>query len=381
VLKQIVKGARSVLKADVALLWPYDAMTKTFDTSLVEYEGMAGGLDFDYAPSTSGVTAAVLESPEGYLVVDDVELPPENVNLRPSEGFMGQIKVRSFLGVLLRVGSGSVSEKSGDTETVGVLYVDFLRQHTFKKEEVQIAQMFANYAATAIAVARAHERKLEVERLGAINSFGARFAHRVGNLLGTVPINFAAIQKMLQHLQDPALQSHLELLEEDVDKVQRILDMGRNLRRFDTNKKETVDLNEILREVLAEQSLPANVSASLNLDEATLPLQGNKALFKDIFDDMVENALDAMPNGGRLEISTRLNREQSLVVVRVTDTGHGIPQRVLERLRHEPFTTTKEANMGLGVWLCHQAMQQMGGKLEIESQVNAGTSFIIELPV
>jgi GAF domain-containing protein len=379
VLQQIACGARSVLNADVTLILPYDAATKTFNRRLVGHDGISHDITFDTV-QPGGVASSVLRSAEGYIIVEDIHHPPSNFNIRVNEGILGQIKVQSFLGVALRVGAGLDAEGGGDKETVGVLYIDFLHPHKFTKEEVQVAQMFANYAATAIAAARVHERKLEIEKVAAINAFGARFAHRVGNLLGTVPLNFNAIQRLLKKVNDPHLKTHLDLLREDVAKVERILVAGKNLRRFGSIQKEPVMINDLMREILGQQKLPANVDARLDLDPQVEKLPANKSVLMDIFSDMIDNAVYAMPTGGCLTMGTKLYRDSNMVEIRVSDTGCGISPEVLQRLR-EPFFTTKEANLGLGVWLCHQAVQEMGGKLKISSEVGRGTSFIIQLPI
>lgn len=381
VLKQITKGARSVLNADVALIFPYEAATKTFNMKAAEYDGLPEGLEVSDLPRPTGVTAAVMESSEQYLVVDDVENPPPPVALRIGEGFLGRIKVRSFLGVLLRVATEGTAENHTEKETVGVLYIDFLSPHTFKKEEIQLAQMFGDYAATAIAAARLREHRLAMEKLAAINAFGARFAHRVGNLLGTVPVNFEAIERLLRRVELPDLRDHLELLRDDVQKVQRILEAGRHLRRFGSGHQENFDLTALLRELTAAQILPANIQLSLELEEKVPALSLNRAVLVDIFSDMIENALYAMAEtGGTLTISARHLSQLRMVEVCVRDTGCGIAPHVLERLG-EPFFTTKEANLGLGVWLCRQAVEDMGGKLLFTSEVNVGTAFTIQLPL
>ncbi len=141
-------------------------------------------------------------------------------------------------------------------------------------------------------------------------------------------------------------------------------------------------INEVLREVLAKQILPAYIDVSVELGSAVPAVPANRSVLLDIFSDMIENALYAMPQGGHLTIATKLLQDQKVLEIRVSDTGCGIAPEVLKRLRErEPYFSTKEANMGLGVWLCHQAVQQMGGKLLIESELNVGTSFIIQLPI
>jgi signal transduction histidine kinase len=332
-------------------------------------------------PSPSGVTKSVLGSPEGYVIVDDVENPPPNVDVRPNEGFLAQINVRSFLAVALRVGAGFVAEDKGDKETVGVLYIDFLSPHDFKKEEIDVAQMFANYAATAIAASRVHAHKVQMEKLGAISAFGARFAHRVGNLLGTVPVNFKAVELLLDGTIDDTLGQHMSLLRKDVQKIQRLLHASRNLRKSESSEKELVMVNDLLREVAEQHILPTNVELVFELDNRAPALTASKSVLTDVISDMIDNARYAMENsGGRLTIATKLHPQNNLLEIKVSDTGCGIAPEVRNRLR-EPFFTTKEANLGLGVWLCDQSVQQMGGKLIIESEVNVGTSFIIQLPV
>lgn len=380
VLKLIVKGARSVLDADVALIVPYDAKAKVFNSDLAQHDGLPSDLKFDDQVTPDGVAISVLSSADGVLIIDDVEKPPMQLDIRPNQGFLGQIRVRSFLGVALRVGAKFNVEGKEDWETVGVLYIDYLGPHNFKKQEVILAQMFANYAATAIAASRAHQRKVEAEKLNAVNVFGARFAHRVGNLLGTVPVNFKAIDSLLHESADTTLQSHLNLLRDDVQKIQRLLLAVRNLKKFESSVKESLLLNDLLRDVARQRSLPANIAMTLELDHRVPAISAGRSVLIDIISDMIDNALYAMEKkGGRLLLSTRFIDASAVVEVRVSDTGIGIPTSVLNRLR-EPFFTTKEGNLGLGVWLCNQAVQQMGGELIIESEVDTGTSFIIQLP-
>ena len=380
VLKLIVKGARSVLDADVALIVPYDAKEKVFHSNLAQHDGLPSDLKFGDEVTPDGVAISVLSSADGVLIIDDVEKPPMELDVRPNQGFLGQIRVRSFLGVALRVGAKFDAEGREDRETVGVLYVDFLSPHNFKKQEIVLAQMFANYAATAIAASRAHHRKIEAEKLNAVNAFGARFAHRVGNLLGTVPVNFKAIDSLLNGSANTTLQSHLNILRNDVQKIQRLLLAGRNLKKFESSVKELLMLNDLLRTVAGQRSMPENVAMTLELDNRVPAISASRSVLIDIISDMIDNALYAMEKkGGRLLLATRLIDASNTVEIRVSDTGIGIPQNVLSRLR-EPFFTTKEANLGLGVWLCNQAVQQMGGELIIESEVDTGTSFVIQLP-
>lgn len=168
-------------------------------------------------------------------------------------------------------------------------------------------------------------------------------------MLGTVPVNFEAIERLLRRVQLPDLRAHLELLRDEVQKVQRILEAGRHLRRFGSSHQENFDLTALLRELTAAQILPTNIQLNLELEEKMPALFLNRAVLVDIFCHMIENTLYAMSEtGGTLTISARHLPQLRIVEVCVRDTGCGIASHVLERLG-EPFFTTQAADLGLGV--------------------------------
>ncbi len=140
------------------------------------------------------------------------------------------------------------------------------------------------------------------------------------------------------------------------------------------------DLNAIVERVLqrtAEQTDERYQITATLLPRLTAPVDA-KAIER-VVENLVINALEAMPEGGTLRISTRLENEAP--VIAVADTGKGMTQEFIrERLFH-PFATTKKKGIGLGLYSCHDIIEQHGGRIEVTSQPDAGTEFRIVLPI
>jgi len=101
---------------------------------------------------------------------------------------------------------------------------------------------------------------------------------------------------------------------------------------------------------------------------------------QQVFFNLINNALDAMENdGGTLTISSQ--RKENYIIIEVSDTGKGIPEANLDRL-FDPFFTTKPVGKGtgLGLSICYGIIDKMGGKLEVESTVGTGTTFLVSIP-
>jgi signal transduction histidine kinase len=101
---------------------------------------------------------------------------------------------------------------------------------------------------------------------------------------------------------------------------------------------------------------------------------------KQVFLNLILNAIDAMPTGGALCLSTCYLPDDNVVMVGLTDTGRGIPAKILDRI-YEPFFTTKEAGTGLGLSISYSIVETHGGHIEAQSQVGAGSTFAVYLPV
>ena len=230
------------------------------------------------------------------------------------------------------------------------------------------------------------QRKLvQGETLRALGELAGGAAHHLNNLRTIV---VGRIQLMRRHVQDERLARPLEIVEraaKDGAEVVRRLQQFAGMRR--TAEPRTVDLNHIVKDVLEmtrgrwQDSARAH-GAEIVVESHLTPLPqipGDAAALRELPTNLVLNAVDALPRGGRLAIDT--SRSGSTAVIVVTDTGLGMPEDV--RLRaHEPFFTTKGVrSTGLGLSVAFGIARRHGGELIVQSEIGHGTTVRVILPL
>jgi signal transduction histidine kinase len=158
-----------------------------------------------------------------------------------------------------------------------------------------------------------------------------------------------------------------------------LLQFGSQLNPARLQKKEYIDVNQLIDESLDVFVTRLNKNIRLKKHyNKRLPAIADIGL-QHVFINIIKNALDAMPNGGKLEITTDIIK--SAIVVIFKDTGTGIPLEFMEHI-FEPFFTTKgaEQGSGLGLSICKEIIDNYGGKIEVQSCPGEGSKFIISIP-
>jgi signal transduction histidine kinase len=136
--------------------------------------------------------------------------------------------------------------------------------------------------------------------------------------------------------------------------------------------------------------VPENVEVDERLDEALPVILADPDQLAQVFGNLIRNAIQAMPEGGRLTVETSEVSDSPLLsgvgpgvwwmAVSITDTGVGIPQENLDKL-FEPLFTTKAKGIGLGLAVTKTLVEGHGGSIEVESEVGKGTTFTVRLPI
>jgi signal transduction histidine kinase len=137
------------------------------------------------------------------------------------------------------------------------------------------------------------------------------------------------------------------------------------------------DLSKLIKETITTIILPDNVKLSLNIETAQ-EIKSDQTYLRRSITNLVNNAVQAMPNGGDLEV--RCFAKEDSVLVAVSDTGVGIPEHVKSKL-FTPMMTTKSKGQGLGLAVVKRLVEALNGTISFESQEGKGTKFTIELPV
>jgi signal transduction histidine kinase len=202
--------------------------------------------------------------------------------------------------------------------------------------------------------------------------------HRLGNLLGTVPL---MIQNALEQLESgdfEATSKEIGRIGTQVVNASQLLERIGEISR--PARREDASIDDVLTSALVACNVPDNVVVQIKCEEDDLPIQ-DAELLREAVINLLTNALEAMPDGGTLRITARPVRDREQVEISIEDSGSGVPDKVKARL-FRPFITTKPTGQGLGLWLSSQLVRRLGGYLELESStVDKGTTFVIMLPL
>ena len=279
----------------------------------------------------------------------------------------------------------------------GLLYVSNRSPRPFTDRDQTVLLRLANYAGTAIKNARlydelreAHERLrrsqdqlVQAERLRALGEMAAGVAHDFNNMLAVI---LGRTELLQRRPQDAELERGLEAIRKaaqtGADTVRRIQEFTRTRR---TRPFERVDLRTIIAEVIEltrprwkDEAQRSGVRYEVTLEGAAPPVQGRPEDLREMFTNLLVNALEAMPAGGTCAFQVRAARDT--VVVTVDDTGCGMSEETRRRI-FEPFFSTKgPRGNGLGLAVTWGIVQRHQGTIEVTSRVERGTTFAITLP-
>jgi signal transduction histidine kinase len=234
---------------------------------------------------------------------------------------------------------------------------------------------------------RTTRRLTQLERLAAAGQTAAQFAHEVGTPLGLISCQAQLIQSEAQ--ADPAsVNERAEIIVEQSERIERIVRRTLDRTRGEIAEHSPLDLNALIKRI-TEATLPTlaerGVPLDLSLDRQTPVIAGDADRLQQAFLNLINNALDAMPEGGRMTITTEIqapaNDQRSHVVVSIADTGCGMTAEARARI-FDPLYTTKDRGKGTGLGLAvvNQVMQEHGGAIEVESAPGRGSRFRLLFP-
>jgi signal transduction histidine kinase len=230
------------------------------------------------------------------------------------------------------------------------------------------------------------QQLLQAQRLSSVGALASSVAHEFNNILTTI-INYAKLG-LRSPGDEKARTEALEKILKGGQRAATVINSMLGFARNQSTQRETIDIAGLVDEVLilTEKDLSKHrvrVETEFH-DRPKAPAVPGQ--IEQILLNLIINARQAMPNGGRLRIDVRENQQTQMVEIRITDTGVGIPMDQL-RLIFEPFYTTKEPDehghggSGLGLSVCRQIIEQHQGRIRVESQVGKGSTFTVKLPV
>jgi PAS domain S-box-containing protein len=225
----------------------------------------------------------------------------------------------------------------------------------------------------------------QADKLSSIGLLAAGIAHEINTPLAVISSYAQMLSKQLK--ADTRLGPVLDKITQQSFRAAEIANGLLNFSRTSTTEFRETNLNQVIRDTLSlleHQFKTAQINVDLELVEGLPAISGNSGKLQQVFLNLLLNAKEAMPEGGRLRVSTAVNGHVEAVV---SDSGAGIAPEHLKRI-YDPFFTTKTTpkpgdrrGTGLGLSVSYGIIQEHAGKIHVESAVGAGTTFHLEFPL
>ncbi len=225
---------------------------------------------------------------------------------------------------------------------------------------------------------------LQSERLATIGQMAAKVAHEIRNPLSSISLNAELLVDELRSYKSVNTSEANALLESIISEVERVTALTEEYLQFSRlpesrpikgNIEEAIkDMMEIVQHELSQN----NIEFEFEVKNGEMEINFDRHQVRRVLLNIIRNAVEAMPQGGKLKIWTDRNNHKALINIK--DTGMGISEEMIDKI-FDPFFTTKDIGTGLGLAITQQVINEHGGQIYCKSKIGAGTLFTIELPL
>lgn len=225
-------------------------------------------------------------------------------------------------------------------------------------------------------------KRAETEKFAATGRMAARIAHEINNPLGGIKNSFLLIKDAIP--ADYPHYKYVGLIEDEIDRIARIVRQMFELYRPGQEPANKFPVDKVIGDVvtlLGSNGRYNGVSIELDISEASVVVDMQESLFRQILYNIILNATEASPPGGLVKVAASVTEN---LTIAVSDQGCGIPKGVSSQI-FEPFFTTKNSSksggLGLGLSISQNIVEALGGSIDFESETDCGTVFRIILPL
>jgi len=286
---------------------------------------------------------------------------------------------------------------------IGVIATDAVAEEGVPKETRETLEVFTPQIAIAIenarlyrklqeqmeALKRSHALLSRAEKFSFLGNLAARLAHEIKNPMTAIG---TFLQMLPQKFNDEEFRTNFyKIAMEETNRVNNLitelLDLI-NIRESHFEVNNLYDMIDKMIFLISPQSKAKDIEIVRNFDFSIGEVKMDSEKMKQVILNLLSNAVDFTPEGGRIEISTAkesINGSKESIRIEIKDNGIGIPQSVINKIFDPYFTTKHKSNMhngtGLGLFIAHQNVQDHQGTIEVKSLVNKGTKFILNIPI
>ncbi len=219
------------------------------------------------------------------------------------------------------------------------------------------------------------------EKMASLGQLSAGIAHEINNPLTAILLNAHLLLEKTSP-DDPSAAA-LRLIAEETERCAEIVKGLLDYSRRTPPELTSVDLNALLERtvgLLSGQAWARKIRIEQDLDLALPPLPMDGTKIQQVFWNLILNACEAMPGGGRLTVSSRRSADGRTVEIVFADSGPGIPKEIIGRI-FDPFFTTKPSGTGLGLAVAAGIVEQHGGSVSVRSEAGCGAVFTVQWPL
>jgi signal transduction histidine kinase len=221
---------------------------------------------------------------------------------------------------------------------------------------------------------------LQSERLAAVGQLSAEVVHEIRNPLNSISLNIDWLQSELT-TADEEIRKTLVSISREIERLHQITESYLVRARMPTQESQKVRLNELLSEILdfsKEEDKARNIEVKREFSSNEIFIRSDRSRLKQALINILKNAREAMPGGGRLVVKSEQKGNISRVLIR--DSGYGMNETTRIKT-FQPFYSTKQNGTGLGLTLTKTIIEEAQGSIHCESQMGEGTTFTLQFPV
>ncbi len=294
--------------------------------------------------------------------------------------------IRAMADAAKKITEGDYSQKvevSSDDE-IGFLANNFnkmvaelVRAHQELKEWAETLERKVEQRTTELRAMQAH--LIQSEKLAGVGKLAAGVAHEINNPLTCVLTNSSLLLADLP--PDDLRREDLQTIVDETLRCRKIVKGLLDFARQTKPQKQNLDLNKVVEDVLSlvkNQASFQNITIRTEMDPTLPPVLADADQMRQVVLNIILNAADAMPQSGVLRIRSYFESSSKQVILRISDTGPGIPVEIQDKL-FEPFFTTKKTGTGLGLAIAYGIMERHKGALKVESSPGHGTTIVVIL--
>ncbi len=348
------------------------------------------------------IATSITNAQKGLLIFTDKRA--KSLNLRASQGRDININahkkiarwvMRNNKPILIKEGAGDLlleellEKDSTDpimcaplktkNELLGAMAVESsMSEKDFTEADLELFSTFANEVALALENASLTENLIESRELDSFNRITSIIIHDLKGSISGLSLLLHNVQK---NYDDPEFRADLTFTIADTIKKTEDL-VARLTSRPHLLELRSESVNLLLQRLVEKLYLRKLPDVELIEEYGELPkMMIDADNMERVFENVILNALEAMPNGGKLTIVTRKTKKPLAAMVEVIDTGYGMTKEFIDYNLFKPFRTTKGKGLGLALFSCKEIVSLHGGKIEVKSELNRGTSFMVKLPI